>query len=472
MAVLAVTLVAFLLVAVLGVGGEDAPSFERGTVSSAELEPLGWAEDREDELEARAAAGHSQVLYAKSPGGAAASAARTARWRKQVESAAEAAGVDPDLVEGMVLLESAGRPDAVAGDLEGAVGLTQILAETGSGLLGMRVDVAQSRRLTKAIGGAEARGDTARARRLRAQRARVDERFDPRKALAATGRYLKLARDRLGREDLAVESYHMGMGNLQGLIDAYGEEDAEDLSYTRLYFDVSPRDHPRAYRLMSRLGDDSATYFWRVRAAAEIMRLHREDPDELARLARLHTAKNSAEEVLHPEGETEVFDGAEMLEQAYDEGELRPFPDDPARLGLRRDPRMGELASRLDRERTLYRGLRPEAFALAAAMAAETRRQSGTNAPLIVTSTVRDRDYQRLLVGRNAEATANYSLHTTGWTLDVRRRYRSPAQAEAFQFTLDRLQSLNLIAWVREPGAIHITASSDASSLLSLLDEG
>jgi hypothetical protein len=26
---------------------------------------------------------------------------------------------------------------------------------------------------------------------------------------------------------------------------------------------------------------------------------------------------------------------------------------------------------------------------------------------------------------------------------------------------LDRLQSLNLIAWVREPGAIHITASGE-----------
>jgi hypothetical protein len=35
---------------------------------------------------------------------------------------------------------------------------------------------------------------------------------------------------------------------------------------------------------------------------------------------------------------------------------------------------------------------------------------------------------------------------------------------------LDRLQSLNLIAWVREPGAIHITASSEANALLPLLD--
>ena len=51
------------------------------------------------------------------------------------------------------------------------------------------------------------------------------------------------------------------------------------------------------------------------------------------------------------------------------------------------------------------------------------------------------------------------------------RRYASRRQALAFQFTLDRLQALNLIAWVREPAAIHITASSDAKVLVPLLKE-
>ena len=37
---------------------------------------------------------------------------------------------------------------------------------------------------------------------------------------------------------------------------------------------------------------------------------------------------------------------------------------------------------------------------------------------------------------------------------------------------LDRLQSLNLIAWVREPGAIHITVSAEARALVPLLEEG
>ena len=71
---------------------------------------------------------------------------------------------------------------------------------------------------------------------------------------------------------------------------------------------------------------------------------------------------------------------------------------------------------------------------------------------------------------RNREATRHYSLHTTGWAFDVLRSYRSRRQALAFQFMLDRLRTLNVIAWVREPQAIHITASSDADALLGLLE--
>jgi hypothetical protein len=89
---------------------------------------------------------------------------------------------------------------------------------------------------------------------------------------------------------------------------------------------------------------------------------------------------------------------------------------------------------------------------------------------LTVTSTVRDARYQQQLVGTNLEATPNYSLHTTGFAFDIRRRYTAPRQAYAFQFFLDRLQALNLIAWVREPGAIHVTASPDAAALEPALD--
>jgi len=99
-------------------------------------------------------------------------------------------------------------------------------------------------------------------------------------------------------------------------------------------------------------------------------------------------------------------------------------------------------------------------------LAAGVRRISGVDAPLIVTSTVRDDDYQARLADGNGEATRNFSVHTTGWSFDVLRRYADARQARAFQFMLDRMQALNLIAWVREPAAIHVTVAGDADRWL------
>ena len=463
---LVVVVLTAVAVVVLFEDETSSPPLVPGT--SVDNDPLAYTEGREDEFAAAAARGHAHVIYAKSPGGARASAARVAQYRSLVEAAAETAGVEPDTLEGLVLLESAGRADAAADpQLEGAVGLTQILAETGRNLLKMQVDPAGARRIGRSLRRAERKGDTALVERLRERRRRIDERFDPPKALAATARYLLIAREELGRTDLAVQSYHMGIGNLQNALRDYGED---DISYARLYFDSTPTHHAEAYRRIAALGDDSATYLWRVMAAREIMRLYRSDPDELDRISELQNAKNSAEEVLHPQGETEQFATPDDLRAAYDDGRIVALPRaDLLERGIAIDRGMGELAGRLKRSRTTYRGLRKPALDLLAYVGAAVKEISGTE-PLVVTSTVRDRAYQRQLLRRNREATPNYSLHTTGWSFDILRTYASRAQALAFEFMLGRLQSHNLIAWVREPAAIHVTVSRDADRLAAVVD--
>ena len=304
---------------------------------------------------------------------------------------------------------------------------------------------------------------------LRAQRRKVDERFDPLKSLAGTGRYLKFAFGQLGRDDLAVESYHMGVGNLQGVLRAYGSSGSgTPPSYARLYFDSTPLRHSAAWARLSALGDDSATYFWRVLAAREIMRLYRTDRPALVRLAALHARKATAEEVLHPLSQTRVYATPDDVAAAEESGELRPLPDNASDLYLRVDPGMGSFARKLGVRRSLYRALRPESLAVLVYLAAGVHEISG-QAPLTVTSTVRDREYQKLLVKHNIQATRAYSLHTTGYAFDILRRYKTHRQAEAFQFMLDRLTALNLIAWAAEPDAIHVTVSSDAKKLLPVL---
>jgi hypothetical protein len=445
---------AVLAVVLLARRGPDVPrTLTPGAGNTGTtVDPIAWDADRKDELERRAAAGLAHVLYAKSPGGAVVSAARTATWRPQIDRVAKRAHLDPAMLEAIVMLESAGIPDAQASnDLNGAVGLTQILAETGRDLLGMRIDVRASARLTRGI----ARGHKV-AQRLR-ERRRVDERFDPAKALAATARYLQIAKARLHRTDLAIAAYHMGIGNMQTALRAYGRK---KIPYARLFFDSTPLRHAKAWGILAALGDDSSTYLWRVMAARNIMRLYRHDPEELARQADLQGRKASAEEVLHPSDRTETYGDPFAIQRALGDGELvRLSPRALAGFGVRIDPGMGELAGRLHQRRSLYRALRPQALRMLEVIGAGTRAIARTR-PLVVTSTVRDERYQRVLEAKNIQATRNFSLHTTGWAFDISRAYRSHAQALAFQFMLDRLTALNMIAWVREPNAIHITVAA------------
>jgi hypothetical protein len=422
-----------------------------------------------------------------SPGGVEATAERTLAFEHQIEAAARREGVRASTLEALVFLESAGRPDVVAGpDPASAAGLAQILPETAIELLGMSVDLRRSKRLTARIGRQERRaarpdetGELTRALRRRRillrQRRRVDDRFDPPAALAGAARYLALAEDHFGREDLAATSYHMGIANLDRVIATYlspepvsGSTRAavadHGLSYAQLYFDSSTVRNPRTYALLRELGDDSRHYLFKLEAAREIIRLSRDDRPELRRLDRLHGNKGSGEEVLRPAGETEQFEDPDALRDGYDDGELVRVPVSPGRLGYRIAPEMGELAPRLDESPALYRGLRPEALAAVIYIARQVRAATARReAVLTLTSSVRDAAYQELLRGFNPEATAGYSLHTTGFAFDLARDRGERAVVAA----LERLRALDVLDWVYEAGAIHVTVGPDAELLLA-----
>jgi hypothetical protein len=437
--------------------------------------PLRFQAGARADYERRATAGFSHVLYAKSPGGVVATATRTAQYRAQIERAARSADVDADTIEALVFLESGGRPEVIAGkDPAAAAGLTQILASTGAGPLGMRVDLVESRRLTTEIARAEdavtvapteSRLRTARARvdRLRARRRTVDQRFDPGHALMATGRYLEAARKRFHREDLAFVSYHMGIGNLADVIRDFGAQPGDEgLSYARLYFDSTPLRHAAAYTRLTSFGDDSITYYWRLLAARAIMRLYRTDRRRLERQDELQTAVDSSEEVLHPPARTRSFADPGALAAALRDGELVALPGDPARLHVARGAQVGELAPRLHAKRSLYWALRPAATTALAYFTGGVQAIAAAGPPLTVTATVRDRKYEDLM---SFGADTSGTLHAAGFSFDVARSYGTHARAEAVQFMLDRLTAMNLVAWIRFPAALHVTAASDATTL-------
>lgn len=507
--VVALALVVAAVVALRAAGafdGDDAKVVPAEIADAARdpgggSDPFAFTDERSKDLVERATLGYSHVLYEKSPGGIVASARRTARWRDDIEQAAAQHGVDPNLMEAVVLLESAGRPEVIAGDdPEAASGLAQIVASTGIDLLGMRIDLPQSQALTRqltATGRRLARAQEqatsskakvrTKARKLlrelprtaaslaRRRRA-IDERFQPKAALDGMGSYLEMAQDTFGKTDLAVESYHMGIGNLEDVIDRYvGPDEASDpvgeivardgLDYPQLFFDSSPLVNPRSWDLLASFGDDSSTYLWRVFAAERIMRLYRTDRPELDRLDQLNRAKATAEEVFHPESSTEVYAEPDDLQAALDDGDLVPIPDG-ADYGFKVGPQLGELASDLDADPALYRSLRPATLATLIYMSARVREINDGKGKLTVTSAVRDQQYQDALVGINSEATSAYSLHTTGYSFDILRDYANDKEAGAFQFVLDRMKALGVIDYAVEPEAIHVTVSELAEPLL------
>jgi hypothetical protein len=209
----------------------------------------------------------------------------------------------------------------------------------------------------------------------------------------------------------------MGIGNLSQVLSLYGGGDA--VPYVRLYFDTAPDSHGAAYRLLSGFGDDSSLYWWRVLGAEQIMQLYRSDRPALARLAALELAGGGSD--------------AAVLAAAGGPAGLTALPADPAVYGLAYGPGVSP-----------SRRLAPAAVDLLSELGARVRQLWPGTAPLRVAG----------VPGRNAYAFA------------IARRYAGPAQADAFQAVLDRLQALNLIAWVRRPTTIQITVAPDASRYL------
>jgi hypothetical protein len=274
------------------------------------------------------------------------------------------------------------------------------------------VDLGRSRSLTARI--ADSTSDRQVARLYRARR-KADQRFDPKFSIEAAARYLKQAKDKFGRDDLAVATYHMGMGNLDTILSRYGDD---DVSYTRLFFDSAPMRKPSAYALLSSLGDDSSTYYWKIRAAREIMRLSRDDPQRLERLAGLDAEGGAGERRLYPNG---VPDS---------ESDTRKPPAYLAALGLRM---RGDA-------RTDY-APDPGTESVLVYIGAGTKSISG-QAPLTVTS-------------------------AHGIRIEVARRYKSRKQALAFEYVLDRLQAWNLIAWGRGETTLAIVVAPGATKVLA-----
>lgn len=425
------------------------------SVAASGAQAAGTKAQLSSALDADAAHAFDRGFFTSSPGGILATAAQVARWHGLVVRAARGSGISPSLLESIVLVESSGRPDATSGS---AAGLTQLQPRLARALH-LRVKLERSRVLTQKIARVR---NPVRARQLLRWRSRYDQRFAPARELRATVRYLVAARRTLGRVDLAVASYHLGIANLRRAASRFGGEGVP--SYAQLYFGSSPSRHAAVWSRLAAGGD----YYWKVLAGERVMHLYRYAPRALVYEARLQARKNSAEEVLHPRWATPRFATPAAIAAAWRRHVLRPLPLDAGRTHIAVSRQVGQEAHVLGRSRRLYMALRPAALDILLYIGQQVHALSGARR-LLLTSAVRDDRYQRLLMRVNANAARTYSLHTTGYAFDIARIYSSARQAAAFQFVLDRLAAVGAIAYIREFSAIHVAVASDAPGRLALL---
>ena len=126
------------------------------------------------------------------------------------------------------------------------------------------------------------------------------------------------------------------------------------------------------------------------------------------------------------------------------------------------DPQLERTVARRGENPDTYVALRPRAARLLAYLTRKVYDLSGEQRPLAVTRATYDEGNAATLTPPDPGAAAHAGVHATGFAFDIRRRYGSGAQAEAFQWTLERLDALGLVAWTRGRSVIHLVVSPRA----------
>ena len=209
--------------------------------------------------------------------------------------AAEKYQIPPEDIAGILYLESAAHPEKCARpfNVRSACGIAQIEYDTAVNYLGLKVDLKKSQRISKKINKMLATGaswDSPKLNELLQERRRVDDRFDPYKSIDAMGKYLSMSRERLGRIDFSIASYHMGTAGVEKLICIYlgipyrmnvsGLVIKKNLSFPKVYYDCRSHPHSKCWRYLSTRADSSHQYFWKVQAGKWFFAIWHENNQE------------------------------------------------------------------------------------------------------------------------------------------------------------------------------------------------
>jgi hypothetical protein len=295
---------------------------------------------------------------------------------------------------------------------------------------------------------------------LVAKRRRVDERYDPAKAVTVQTRYLVGLTRRFGGVDWALQAYHGGEAGAMKTMALFARSGSAQLgsrggslSYADLYRRMSPSGTPEAFSYLFGRSDDHRYYWWKVLMAERALDLYRKDPKEFEKQWKALQPGICADAAYYPAPSALQFADNGALREAYHDGTLVRLPGNAYARGIQTE----NLAALAPDNAELHKGLRPEAMG-ALLRLAELYRGFGGRSPLTVTSMVQSNAYRGLWNARYPQpplppdVPKDPEFHTTGLTFDLQRP-ASDWDRKVLEYALGRLYDTLRVSWRLERDA-------------------
>lgn len=420
----------------------------------------------------------------------------TGKYGHSIAANASKHGVNPGSLQGIIYVESGANSNAA--NSGGASGIVQIMPRTAHDY-GMDVDYEMSDFYTSEIFRLEdainKENNLAKIEKIRdkiagykIKRAEIDERFDPYKSIEIAARYLGDEKEKFGRDDFAVWTYHAGRTNVldailrfldprppvvsgkdskgRTIIDISATMKKYGLTYADLYFGCSPyRTNPGTYDFLhNQLKDSSAQYPWNVMAAQRLIRMSKKDPLNFKTLVDKIKHPSIGRKIpiieetttwYDPEKDHQYTDVNEII-SALDKGELVRLPSNPKALGftLTRSE-IGVHAS--PDVRQFFYSTKPETVGMLITLASLARYESGKyDQHIAVNSAVRSEAYQKRV------GSSEFTTHALGRGVDISRHHKSARQSRGLQYALDTLTDANMIRALKEDeNHLHLVVNSN-----------
>lgn len=352
------------------------------------------------------------------------------KFSQTIRAAAKKYRISQGTLEGIIYLESQGDPMRVSP--AGCAGIAQFAPGTarGTGL------VVSNRWQDLLLAYRLERRPVRKARKL-AKLQRFDQRFAPHLAISAMARHLADLRDSFGGEDYAIAAYHMGGPNLRATIRKFksGWKAPDGLNWMDIVLEAGPDSHPKTFNwLHHRLRDDSVTYYFRVLAAKEAMRLWRADRREF--LEKVNFYQEAKSRGRRPRLAVELA--------WYDRDDFAVSDLTPIQAGPLFNLEIDEDVSSPE--------ARPAMVGFLVYLASRVRESGGGQ--IRVTSAYRTEELQRQLVlqGRSPSL---FTTHRAGMGVDLGRC--QGRTRDALEWELGLLRYVGDLEWYREGNHYHIT---------------